>query len=165
MDAFVAWLQSTALSQTIVSRLWIWPACESLHFAGLTLVLGIAGFFDLRLLGFFRRVPVVAAAIDLMPFALVGFLVNLVTGAVFLIGHPEQFAYNLAWWFKVASFVPRRTERALLQSRRWARARWRSVPGESTPIVRQGHRCRRRSFSWLSVLYWGRMLPFIGDAF
>src|SRR4051794_13513801 len=100
MDAFVAWLQTTAVSQAIVSHTWIWPACETIHFIGLTLVIGIAGFFDLRLLGFFNRIPV-AAARDLTRFALAGFLLNLATGLVFLAGHPEQYAHNIAWWAKV----------------------------------------------------------------
>ena len=50
---------------------WVWPLCETLHFIGLSLLLGMTGFFDLRLMGFFRRVPV-AAAKDLMPLALMG---------------------------------------------------------------------------------------------
>ena len=101
MDAFVAWLQTTWLSQAIVSHLWVWPVAEILHFVGLALVIGIVGFFDLRLLGFFRHVPV-SAAHDLVPVAIGGFAVNLVTGVVFLIGHPEQYAHNIAWWYKVA---------------------------------------------------------------
>src|SRR4051812_5972770 len=36
---------------------WLWPLCESLHFVGLSLLIGAAGFFDLRLLGFMRGVP------------------------------------------------------------------------------------------------------------
>jgi hypothetical protein len=37
---------------------WVWPLCETIHFIGLAMVVGIAGFFDLRLLGFFNRVPI-----------------------------------------------------------------------------------------------------------
>lgn len=79
---------------------WIWPAAETIHFIGLALVLGIAGFFDARLMGFFRHVPV-RAAHGLMPYAMFGFLLNLVTGLTFFIGHPEQYVHNVAWWFKV----------------------------------------------------------------
>ena len=71
MNAFVAWLEGTALSRAIVHYPWIWPLCETIHFVGLALVIGIAGFFDLRLLGFMKRVPVRAAK-DLMPFAVAG---------------------------------------------------------------------------------------------
>ena len=57
MNGFVVWLESTALSRAIVHYRWIWPLCEIMHFIGLTLVVGIAGFFDLRLMGFMKRVP------------------------------------------------------------------------------------------------------------
>ena len=67
--------QATPLSLWINQSTWIWPLCETLHFIGLSLLLGITGFFDLRLMGFFKRVPV-AAARDLMPLALAGFAMN-----------------------------------------------------------------------------------------
>ena len=63
-------------------------------------MLGHAGFFDVRLMGFFRHVPV-RAVHELMPYAIGGFLLNLLTGVIFFVGHPEQYAHNTAWWFKV----------------------------------------------------------------
>jgi hypothetical protein len=33
---------------------WGWPAIESLHYLALAMLLGTAGLFDLRLLGFAR---------------------------------------------------------------------------------------------------------------
>ena len=134
MDAFVTWLQATPLSQAIVYHTWIWPACETLHFIGLALIIGIVGFFDLRLIGFFKRIPVNAAR-DLMPFAIAGFVLNLVTGVIFLIGHPEQYAHNIAWWYKVGSLalaglnardvrdVRRRANRRARSRRRYAHDR------------------------------------------
>ena len=90
MDAFVAWVRATSLSQTVNTTIWIWPAAETIHFIGLSLLIGIVGFFDLRLMGFFRGIPI-SAARQLMPFALIGFLFNLFTGLIFLIGLPEQY--------------------------------------------------------------------------
>src|SRR4051812_15169330 len=104
MDGFITWLQATRLSQAIVYYTWVWPLCETLHFIGLALIIGIVGFFDLRLIGFFRRIPV-AAVRDLMPFAIFGFMLNATTGFTFLIGHPEQYARSMAWWFKVGSLA------------------------------------------------------------
>src|SRR5438874_13275802 len=100
MGGFVAWLESTTLSRGIVEHRWIWPTCEIIHFIGLTLVIGIAGFFDLRLMGFMNRVPV-SAARDLMPLAIAGFLLNLTTGATFFIGPPPRFEDYDAWWAQV----------------------------------------------------------------
>ena len=52
MADFVTWLRMTAVSEAFrAPQAWLWPLFESVHFLGLALVLGIAGFFDLRLLG------------------------------------------------------------------------------------------------------------------
>src|SRR5512144_823938 len=132
MDAFVAWLQTTSLSQAIVYYTWIWPACETLHFVGLALVIGIVGFFDLRLIGFFRGIAVDAAR-DLMPFAILGFALNVATGLTFLIGHPEQYAHNIAWWYKVGSLALAGLNAAIFET--WVCARTVAVAaGQDTPM-------------------------------
>jgi hypothetical protein len=162
MDGFVEWLRATPLSQAIVFSTWVWPACETIHFIGLALVIGVVGFFDLRLIGFFKRVPVSAAG-DLMPFAIAGFLCNLTTGLVFLIGHPEQYAHNVAWWWKVGFLVLAGLNAAIFQV----------VVGPRTAALGEGDDTPAAAkaigivslVSWLGVLYCGRMLPFIGGAF
>jgi hypothetical protein len=162
MDAFVAWLQATRLSHAIVFTTWVWPLCETLHFVGLALVIGIVGFFDLRLMGFFRRIPV-AAARDLMPFAIAGFGINVMTGMTFLIGHPEQYAHNIAWWYKVGSLALAGLNAAVFET--WVGAR--TVPlgeGADTPVSAKLVGAVS-ILSWFGVLYWGRMLPFIGNAY
>ena len=65
-ESIVLWLKSTAISHAMVDQPWLWPLCETLHFVGLALLIGAAGVFDLRLLGFMRRLPV-AAAMRSMP--------------------------------------------------------------------------------------------------
>jgi hypothetical protein len=162
MDAFVAWLQTTSISQAIVLNTWVWPACETIHFIGLALVIGIVGFFDVRLMGFFRRVPV-AAARDLMPFAMAGFVFNLVTGVIFLIGQPQQYAHNLSWWLKVGCLGIAGLN-ALLFETLVGPGVLAVGAGEDTPVTAKVVGLVSLA-SWLGVLYFGRMLPFIGDAF
>jgi hypothetical protein len=162
MDAVVAWIQATRLSQAIVFSTWIWPLCEIIHFIGLALIVGIAGFFDVRLMGFFKRIPVAAAG-ELMPLAIGGFLLNLTTGTVFLIGHPEQYAHNIAWWFKVTFLVVAGLNAWVFQAAvapRLAGLR----DDEDTPV---GAKIVGvvSLVAWFGVLYFGRMLPFLGAAF
>jgi hypothetical protein len=162
LDPFVLWLQSTPLSLWINQSTWVWPLCETLHFIGLSLLLGVTGFFDLRLIGFFKRVPV-AAAKDLMPLAVMGFAINAATGVVFLIGLPGQYVHNRIWWFK-AGFILLAGMNALLYETRWSARVLALAPGADTPggVKLIG---AVSLASWLAVLYCGRMLPFLGDAF
>ena len=162
LDTLVTWLQGTSLSQAIVFNTWIWPACETLHFIGLTLLMGAIGIFDLRLLGFFRQMSVDAAR-DLMPFAIAGFAVNLFTGVVFLIGHPEQYVHNAAWWLKVGSLTLAGLNAIIFETSIGARVV--SVgAGEDTPAVAKAIG-GVSILAWFGVLYFGRMLPFIGNAY
>ena len=162
MDAFVAWLQATSLSHAIVFNTWIWPAAETIHFIGLTMLLGIVGFFDLRLMGFFRRVSLEGAH-DLVPVAIAGFGLNLLTGVVFLIGHPEQYVHNVAWWWKVGCLFVAGANAGLFELTIGQRT-MALGPGEDTSMA-----AKTIGFvsilAWFGVLYFGRMLPFIGDAY
>lgn len=162
MDDFVRWLQATPLSQFIVYKTWIWPAAETIHFVGLALILGCVGLFDLRLMGFFRRFSI-AAVRDLMPFAIVGFLLNLVTGVTFLIGHPEQYVHNRSWWLKVAFLVAAGVNAFIFETTVSKQA-MAVGEGADTPVAAKVIGLVSL-VSWLGVLYWGRMLPFIGDAY
>jgi hypothetical protein len=94
------WLASTALSRLVRESPWIWPICESIHFIGLSALIGSVGLFDLRLLGVARRLPP-AALHALIPIGLIGFAINAITGIFFLAGTPDQYLFNPAFRFKV----------------------------------------------------------------
>ena len=162
MDPFVAWLKSTTISAAIVQYPWVWPMCETIHFIGLALVLGIAGFFDLRLMGFMKRVPVRAAR-DLMPLAIGGFLLNLMTGVTFFIGHPEQYVSNPAFGAKVFFLVLAGLNAMFFETTVGARTI--NLGAGDDPPTTVKFIGAISLVSWLGVLYCGRMLPFIGDAF
>jgi hypothetical protein len=84
----------------LMNSTWAWPIAESLHFAGLSLLIGCIGAFDLRLLGVMRRVPI-ATVHRLIPFGLLGFAINIVTGLLFLLTEPDQYIYNPSFHFKL----------------------------------------------------------------
>src|SRR5262249_444832 len=162
MDGFAAWLESTALSRAVVQYPWVWPLFEILHFVGLTLVIGIAGFFDLRLMGFMKRVPV-AAARDLMPLAIGGFALNLITGATFFISKPDQYVDNPPWWGKGVCLVLAGGNGMYFETTIGARTLMLGA-GDDTALSAKIVGAVSLA-SWLGVLYWGRMLPFVGHAF
>lgn len=163
LDALSTWLQSTALSQAILSNTWIWPAAETLHFVGLALVLGIIGLLDTRLMGLARAIPVTALR-DLVPFAMAGFAINVATGLIFLIGQPGQYVHNVAWWFKAGFLAVCGLNAAVFEWFVWPHARERLERDADPPLAAKLVGAVSL-LSWLGVLYWGRMLPFIGDAF
>ena len=97
----VATLKATTVSHWMIQLSWLWPLCETLHFVGLTLSSASWGCSISGLLGFVRRLPV-AAVHSLIPWGILGFAINLVTGVLFFVGAPDQYIDNVAWWFKIA---------------------------------------------------------------
>lgn len=162
LHAFADWAGGTSLSWFVTSYSWVWPAAEILHFVGLSLVVGIAGLFDLRLLGFFRSLPI-GAVHGLMPWAIAGFAINLFTGVLFFFGTPLQYIDNRAFYYKLA-FVALAGLNAVLFEVLVSKKALAVGPGGHAPTAARVI-AAASLFSWLSVLYWGRMLAFVGNAF
>src|SRR6478735_9505832 len=101
MADFAMWVESTRLSKGLFDITWLWPVCESLHFIGLCMLIGGAGLLDLRLIGLFRGLAI-GHVKALMPWAIGGFLINAVTGALFLIMQPHLYLSSAVWWAQVA---------------------------------------------------------------
>src|SRR6185503_16440343 len=104
MLEFAAWVESTAISKALFGMSWLWPLGESLHFIGLCMLIGGAGLLDLRLMGLFRGLPIRHVK-AMMPWAIAGFVINAVTGALFLIMQPHLYLTSGVWWSKVAFIV------------------------------------------------------------
>ena len=104
MVNFQLWLERALLSvewvATFMRTEWGWPVVESVHFIGLTLLFGAIAAWDLRLLGMAKRVPIVAFH-RLVPFAVLGFAINALSGSMFLMTEPDQYLYNPAFHFKL----------------------------------------------------------------
>jgi hypothetical protein len=79
---------------------WGWPVMESIHFIGLSLLVGTVGIFDLRMLGFARAIPL-AALHRLVPLGVLGFMMNLCSGLMFVSSVPDQYLYNPAFRIKM----------------------------------------------------------------
>jgi hypothetical protein len=161
--ALVAWLAATRLSWVVNHYAWIWPAAQTLHFIGLALLLGNVGLLDLRLLGVAKELPVEPIN-RLIPFGVAGFLLNAFTGTLFVFGEPKQYLPNPAFQLKIL-FIALAGLNVLVFSFSETRLVVAGLgPGKDAP--RKAKIIAAMSlFLWVGVVYWGRMLPYIGDAF
>jgi hypothetical protein len=161
-ESLVAWLKSTDLSHAMVQLTWLWPLCETLHFVGLALLIGAAGLLDLRLMGLMKGVPV-SAAMQMRPWAALAVGINLVTGLMFFVGAPDQYVSNPAWWWKVLFLVIAIANVVFFETRQGRRML--VMSGEADTPLSFKIAGAVSMISWLAVMYFGRMLPFIGEAF
>jgi hypothetical protein len=80
---------------------WLYPAVEIVHILGFVVVVGAAFFFDLRLLGLARSVPVTALASHLLTWARVGFAVVVPTGLMMFTAHATEMASSPVFRIKL----------------------------------------------------------------
>jgi uncharacterized membrane protein len=131
----------------ILDNPWVWPICEVFHFVGLCLLFGVVLLVNLRLLGFLA-----ADVTALLPWAMAGLAVNIVTGMLFFLASPEQYTQNPAFVWKIGVMLVagvtllyptmNRQERAPLSGR----------------IIAASSICL-----WIGVIFLGRYLPYLGS--
>lgn len=159
MDAFVEAIRATAISEAFRNQVgWLWPLCESLHFVALCLLIGAAGFFDLRLLGFMRGISLRSAK-RFIPWAMAAFVVNTVTGVIFLVSQPQQYVTNLSMWFKALFLVVAGLNAVLFETTYSKRLL--ALPADAEMPLSAKVIGAVSLISWFAVLYFGRMLPYL----
>ena len=104
MEAFAESIVGGSLNVWIQATYWLWPIMEISHFIGLSLLLGGLLVIDLRMAGHFRSFdPTVTHR--LLPFVLIGFGINLLTGILFFYGDPVRYSINIGFQIKMGLVV------------------------------------------------------------
>jgi uncharacterized membrane protein len=163
-ERFVA----TVISRFMVDSPWGWPAAETVHFLGLSLSFGVLLAVNLRILGAMRQVPF-ADVHRLLPWGMLGFGVNLITGMLFFIGQPRQYIDSAPFYWKVVILMIAGANFLYLTvfKKAWAPGGDVGDAGDAGFDSTLADKAMAVSsiVAWLAVLYCGRMLPFIGHAF
>jgi len=138
---------------------WAWTSAETLHFIGLTLLVGVILLINMRMLGFMKQVPF--DALDrLLPWAMLGFAINTLTGMGFFAASAHSYVGNPAFYWKLIFVLVAGVNTLYFTfDRTWARETGYEAPGLSK-LAAMCAMCL-----WVGVMYWGSMLPFIGQAF
>jgi uncharacterized membrane protein len=144
----------------VTTNPWVWPAAEALHFLGLSLLFGVLFAVNLRLMGGLRGVSF-AALHRLLPWAMLGFGVNLVTGMMFTIAAADQYITNTPFHWKIAFMMVAGAN--LLYLTVYDKL-WELKAGQD-PVFLDRAIAMSAVALWIGVIYAGRMLPFLGDAF
>jgi hypothetical protein len=86
---------------------WLWPLFEVVHYTGMSLVVGVVIGLDLRILGLYKGIPI-GAFKPLVNLAVLGFILNLIGGIVFVTGTntgAEFYVENLSFQCKVVAMA------------------------------------------------------------
>src|SRR6185295_265349 len=95
---------TAAITKVAVFSVWAWPAAEAVHFLGLSLSFGVLLAVNLRILGVSRQIPF-GDVHRLLPWGMLGFGANLITGMFFFVGQPSQYAASPPFYWKTIFLV------------------------------------------------------------
>ena len=155
-----AWLTANSIQRLVLDHTWVWPACEALHFIGLWLLFGTILVVNLRMLGMIRVAPF-SAFHRLLPWAALGLLINLTTGMFWVIATPDQYMQNVALFWKMGLLILAGANLIYLTG---FEQPWKVGANEDAPTMTKAMAVSAIAL-WIGVMYFGLMLPFIGNAF
>ncbi len=83
---------------------WWWTFMMAAHFIGLILIVATVGLLDVRIMGFFKQLPV-APLHRLLPWGLAGLGINIATGMMAFAGRPDNYIFSLGLWVKILALM------------------------------------------------------------
>jgi uncharacterized membrane protein len=149
------------IGDAMVNLKWGWPASETVHFIGLSLLFGVVLLVDLRMLGFLKGIPF-STLHRLLPWGVLGFGVNVVTGILFFIGAPPDFYVNnpvFIWKLALILVAGANALYFTVFDQPW------TLRAGDTPPVAAKVAAASGILLWVGVIFCGQMLPFFGHSF
>jgi hypothetical protein len=159
MDALFDWMTGTWINYVVLMYAWSWPTLETLHFIGLCMLMGSLLIMDLRLIGFQRAIPL-SAVHSLMPVAIIGFVINLVTGLGFLFGDPRNYYGEIGFRLKMLFLLFAGLNFLLYYFKVDPLLKTASPTAPTPPLAKTVGAASL--FFWFGVLAFGRLLPYLG---
>ncbi len=157
IDTMLQWLEDSSWAIAIRQSSWLYPMLEIVHITGITLLVGPAFMFDLRLLGFSKSLPISALAQHLLPWSRSGLIMIVPSGLLLFITNAVTLAYDEVFLVKMillvvaclnALFFHRFTFRSLCQDEISILPRTAKVTACISIIV------------WLFIIACGRLLAY-----
>jgi hypothetical protein len=103
---FCTWLNATPWSVSLREGDWSFPIIETIHIIGLAFSVGTIMWVDLRFLGLAMKHESAADVIEqLEPYAMVGFFIMFVSGALLFLSEPLKCYTTLAFRLKAVMLV------------------------------------------------------------
>jgi hypothetical protein len=121
---------------------------------------GVMIVVNARMLGLLR--PASFPAVHrLLPWAALALTTNIVTGMLFVLANPSMYLQSSPFGWKMALLV---LAGATLLYQTVFEGAWQVEAGEDSPVRVKAVAASSLAL-WFGVMYFGRMLPFLGDSF
>jgi hypothetical protein len=158
------WLQSLAplfhsvyMERFVHDYRWTWPICETLHFTGLALLVGVTGVLDLRMLGYAKGIRI-SHLHKLIPWAILGFILLLGTGILFFSVNTGIYLSSWAFPLKMLFIFLAGVNVLVFYATVFKKVE-QLGPDEDAPPAAKAMGAISL-FLWVGVIFFGRMLGF-----
>jgi len=159
MEPWEVWVRSTELHKFVQQHEFgLWPFMQTLHIIDFTLLFATVGYFDLRVLGVAKGIPLQAIH-RLIPWGVAGFVGNILLGIVFFSVHPDQYFYNNAFRLKLM-FIAIAGINMLAFYGTGAFHEAKVLRADAPVPLRTKIIAGTSLFAWVAVLVCGRMITF-----
>jgi hypothetical protein len=154
----LGWLDASVLAHAMRTRMWLYPIVEIVHIIGFVMLVGTVAMFDLRLLGFSKKLSIQALGRHLLPWSVAALLLVIPAGLMMFSAHPQDFAANNVFLLKLGLISLAGVNAGLFHV-----GAYRSVAawdaGVGTPAAAKAHALLSIGL-WLAVICCGRLLAY-----
>lgn len=88
----------------INNHAWSWPTLEMIHYVGMAFLFGVSTVYLFRMLGIMKGISL-SALHRLLPMAILGFVINTITGMIFFAGAPQLYLGKTGFHIKIIGIV------------------------------------------------------------
>jgi hypothetical protein len=152
------WLEDTSWAVAIRQSIWLYPALEIVHIAGIVLLVGPAFMFDLRLLGFSKNLSVSALSHYLLSWSKRGLLLIIPSGILLFITNAATLGYDPVFWLKMILLAVGSINALIFHKLNFATL---STGNENPGVPVNAKRAAIISIiTWLAIIACGRLLAY-----
>ena len=155
-----SWISAAGIQMFVTDHTWLWPSLEALHFIGLWLLFGVVLVVNLRMLGMMKAASF-SSLHRLLPWSVLGLGINITSGMMWVIATPEQYSSNVSFFWKIGFLMLAGLDLLYLTT---FDEPWEVEAGQDASFANKAIAFSAIA-SWVCVMYFGRMLPFLGNAF
>lgn len=155
LTPFLHWLNDSSLGVFTREYHYVFTICLVVHFIGLSLLMGGMLIVDMRLLGFPRQLPI-AAAMKFLPIAIIGFVINLLTGITMVSFDAVDYWLNPAFRIKMALMLVAGLNALFFTI--FEHRQVLSQPSDQRTTMAVRISAALSLLVWFGIIYWGRMI-------
>ena len=152
-------IEASALGQAMRQWLWLYPAVETAHIVGISILVGSIAILDLRLLGVSRALPVRKLAAHVLPWSIASFALILPSGLAMFVAHAGELIANPVFVLKFCLIFAALTNAAVFHAGVFRGAASWDVDATPPPAARLA--ATLSLLLWISVITCGRLLAYV----